>query len=229
MQLLHQTCRSRIDRLNAAGVTAGSSGKYGDQQRFSASTRSDTSSVRQKRYDDTIRSVDGSVLAIVAGLVWHGQRAHLVEVAAADGRDHLSFALGVRNFLLWASSTLCACEGPWPAGSGPAAAPLPASGRPRSSRPSSSCRSRCPPRRAPRSIAVKARSRASPSTLSCVLFRMNPAGTRRIRCAASVGPLERRDQRVLLVVASNELGLACRAAAVLASPRLRLPPGRTAP
>ena len=54
MQLLHQTCRSRIDRLNVAGVTAGSSGKYGDQQRFSASTRSDTSSVRQKRYDDTI-------------------------------------------------------------------------------------------------------------------------------------------------------------------------------
>ena len=53
MQLLHQTCRSRIDRLNVSGVTAGSSGKYGDQQRFSASTRSDTSSVRQKRYDDT--------------------------------------------------------------------------------------------------------------------------------------------------------------------------------
>ncbi len=26
MQLLHQTCRSRIDRLNAAGVTGGSSG-----------------------------------------------------------------------------------------------------------------------------------------------------------------------------------------------------------
>ena len=54
MQLLHQTCRSRIDRLNAAGVMAGSSGKCGDQQRFSASTRSATSSVRQKRYDDTI-------------------------------------------------------------------------------------------------------------------------------------------------------------------------------
>ena len=54
MQLLHQTCRSRIDRLNDAGVTAGWSGKYGDQQWFSASTSSDTSSVRQKRYDDTI-------------------------------------------------------------------------------------------------------------------------------------------------------------------------------
>ena len=53
MQLLHQTCRSRIDRLNEAGVIAGSSGKCGDQQRLSASTRSDTSSVRQKRYDDT--------------------------------------------------------------------------------------------------------------------------------------------------------------------------------
>src|SRR5215207_371811 len=52
MQLLHQTCRSRIDRLNAAGVMAGSSGKYGDQQRFSASTSSPISSVRQKRYDD---------------------------------------------------------------------------------------------------------------------------------------------------------------------------------
>ena len=49
MQLLHQTWRSRIDRLNAAGVVAGSSGKYGLQQRFSASTRSPMSSVRQKR------------------------------------------------------------------------------------------------------------------------------------------------------------------------------------
>jgi hypothetical protein len=52
MQLLHQTWRSRIDRLNVAGVTGASPGKYGDQQRFSASTRSATSSVRQKRYDD---------------------------------------------------------------------------------------------------------------------------------------------------------------------------------
>ena len=49
MQLLHQTWRSRIDRLNVAAVTAGSSGKCGDQQRFNASTSSDTSSVRQKR------------------------------------------------------------------------------------------------------------------------------------------------------------------------------------
>ncbi len=53
MQLLHQTWRSRIDRLKEAGVTAGWSGRYGAQQRFSASTSSDTSSVRQKRYDDT--------------------------------------------------------------------------------------------------------------------------------------------------------------------------------
>ena len=36
-----------------------------------------------------------------------------------------------------------------------------------------------------RSIAVAARSRASSSIRSCVLFRMKPAGTRRIRCAAS--------------------------------------------
>src|SRR5918993_3486634 len=52
-QLLHHTCRSRIDRLNVAAVTGGSSGKYGDQQRFSASTSSATSSVRQKRYELT--------------------------------------------------------------------------------------------------------------------------------------------------------------------------------
>jgi hypothetical protein len=49
-----QTCRSRIDRLNATGVIAGSSGKYGDQQRFSASTSSAMSSVRQKRYADMV-------------------------------------------------------------------------------------------------------------------------------------------------------------------------------
>src|SRR5829696_7049264 len=53
MQLLHHTWRSRIERLNAAGVMAGSSGKYGDQQRFSASTRSPMSSLRQNRYADT--------------------------------------------------------------------------------------------------------------------------------------------------------------------------------
>src|ERR671912_163573 len=58
MQLLHHTCRSRIDRLNVAAVTGGSSGKYGDQQRFSASTSSATSSVRQKRYE--LISVRGS-------------------------------------------------------------------------------------------------------------------------------------------------------------------------
>jgi hypothetical protein len=50
MQLLHQTWRSRIDRLNEAGVTGGSSGKHGDQQRFSASTSSPMSSERQNRY-----------------------------------------------------------------------------------------------------------------------------------------------------------------------------------
>jgi len=49
MLLLHQTWRSRIDRLNVAGVMGGSSGKYGAQQRFSASTRSPISSERQKR------------------------------------------------------------------------------------------------------------------------------------------------------------------------------------
>ena len=32
---------------------------------------------------------------------------------------------------------------------------------------------------------LRARSRASSSIRSCVLFRMKPAGTRRIRCAAS--------------------------------------------
>ena len=50
MQLLHQTCRSRIDRLKAAGVTGGSSGKCGAQQRFRASTSSPMSSVRQNLY-----------------------------------------------------------------------------------------------------------------------------------------------------------------------------------
>ena len=64
MQLLHQTWRSRIDRLNVSAVTAGSSGKYGDQQRFSASTSSDTSSVRQKRYDDTPITNDPPITAI---------------------------------------------------------------------------------------------------------------------------------------------------------------------
>src|SRR4249919_4407884 len=54
MQLLHQTCRSRIDRLNTAGVISGSSGTYGAQQRFSASTSRPMSSVRQKRYADIL-------------------------------------------------------------------------------------------------------------------------------------------------------------------------------
>ncbi len=56
MQLLHQTWRSRIDRLNATGVIGGSSGKYGDQQRFNAPTRSSMSSLRQKRYAVTPRA-----------------------------------------------------------------------------------------------------------------------------------------------------------------------------
>src|SRR6185436_17873092 len=108
MQLLHQTWRSRIDRLNVSGVIAGSPGKYGNQQRFSASTSSDTSSVRQKRYDDTIeftvpepwRKPGRSVPCVVAGLVRHVQRAHLVEVTAADSRDDLSLPLGVRDVLV---------------------------------------------------------------------------------------------------------------------------------
>src|SRR5215831_16579794 len=50
MQLLHHTCRSRMDRLNAAASVGGSSGKYGVQQRFSASTSRPMSSVRQNRY-----------------------------------------------------------------------------------------------------------------------------------------------------------------------------------
>ncbi len=54
MQLLHQTWRSRIDRLNAAGVISGSSGTYGARQRFSASTSRPMSSVRQKRYADIV-------------------------------------------------------------------------------------------------------------------------------------------------------------------------------
>ena len=57
MQLLDQTCKSRIDRLNVAGVMGGSSGKYGNQQRFNASLRSAMSSERQKRYA-VIRSAD---------------------------------------------------------------------------------------------------------------------------------------------------------------------------
>ena len=36
MQLLHHTCRSRIDRLKLAAVTGSSLGKCGSQQRFSA-------------------------------------------------------------------------------------------------------------------------------------------------------------------------------------------------
>src|SRR3954468_1627409 len=50
MQLLHQTWRSRMERLNVAAVVGPCSGKYGNQQRFSASTSSPMSSVRQNRY-----------------------------------------------------------------------------------------------------------------------------------------------------------------------------------
>src|SRR5262245_33549263 len=85
MQLLHQTCRSRIVRLKAAGVIAGSPGKYGAQQRFNASTSSATSSERQNRY-----ALKLSVLA-------HRQRSHLVEIRAAGalviGRDHFGHHL----------------------------------------------------------------------------------------------------------------------------------------
>src|SRR5262245_65419109 len=61
IQLLHQTWRSRIDRLNEAAVAGGSSGTYGAQQRFSASTRSPMSSVRQKRYALTFTPALSSV------------------------------------------------------------------------------------------------------------------------------------------------------------------------
>jgi len=46
---LHHTWRSRIDRLNAAAVMGGSSAKYGDQQRFNASTSSPMSFGRSGR------------------------------------------------------------------------------------------------------------------------------------------------------------------------------------
>src|SRR4029453_609780 len=62
MQLLHQTCRSRIERLNAAGVMGGSARKYREQQRLSASTRRSMSSVRQKRYAD-IQPPNGPISA----------------------------------------------------------------------------------------------------------------------------------------------------------------------
>ena len=52
MQLLHQTCKSRIDRLNVGAVIGGSSGKYGAQHRFNAPTSSSMSSVLQKRYEE---------------------------------------------------------------------------------------------------------------------------------------------------------------------------------
>ena len=58
MQLLHQTWRSRIDRLKAAAVIGGSPGTYGAQQRFSASTRRPMSSVRQNLYADKIGPID---------------------------------------------------------------------------------------------------------------------------------------------------------------------------
>jgi hypothetical protein len=51
MQLLHHTWRSRIERLNVAGVIGGSPGTYGAQQRFSALTSSPMSSERQKERD----------------------------------------------------------------------------------------------------------------------------------------------------------------------------------
>src|SRR5262245_42426096 len=50
MQLLHQTCTSRIDRLNAAASIGGSAGCCGAQHRFNASTSSPMSSVLQNLY-----------------------------------------------------------------------------------------------------------------------------------------------------------------------------------
>ena len=68
MQLLHQTWRSRIDRLNEAGVAGSSPGKCGAQQRFSASTSRPMSSVLQKRYDDNQPSGYSLDLRTVSGL-----------------------------------------------------------------------------------------------------------------------------------------------------------------
>ena len=70
MQLLHQTWRSRIDRLNEAGVVGDSPGKCGAQQRFSASTSRPMSSVLQKRYADTDNQPSGYSLDLrtVSGL-----------------------------------------------------------------------------------------------------------------------------------------------------------------
>ena len=68
MQLLHQTWRSRIDRLNDACVVGSSAGKCGAQQRFSASTSRPMSSVRQKRYADNQPSGYSLDLRTVSGL-----------------------------------------------------------------------------------------------------------------------------------------------------------------
>ena len=174
----------------------GSSGKYGAQQRFSAPTSSPMSSVRQNRYD--ILSGDsspgspytlarearparsrGSLATLVrSGPRGQRARAHLVEVAApVAGRDHHapSRAAGLRGRFRGRSG--------WPKAPSPGSCPAPGSSR--SSRPSSACRSRSRLRRASGRSRAAARSRASSSTRSCVWFRMNPAGTRKIRCTAS--------------------------------------------
>src|SRR4030095_1895255 len=113
IQLLHQTCRSRIDRLKAAGVIGSSSGKYGTQQRFSASTRSPMSSVRQKRYALTPRPPSRARLSAALrrdlaeaalrrrrGRTACGERAHLIEHRLCARRwwtlvvrDHLRHSL----------------------------------------------------------------------------------------------------------------------------------------
>src|SRR5688572_28264966 len=106
MQLLHQTCRWRIDHLNEAGVAGGSPGKYGDQQRFSASTSSATSSVRQKRYELTQLTRSDLVEVVPAvGILRpdnRGGRARLTRRRCrrcrtlrrcAVGRDHLGHHL----------------------------------------------------------------------------------------------------------------------------------------
>ena len=76
---------------------------------------------------------------------------------------------------------------------------------------STSPRSIAPP--SPEASARRSRSRASPSTLSCVLFRMNPAGTRRIRCAASVVQSKVEISGFFLSSRAMSFASRCRAAA----------------
>src|SRR5215472_15073959 len=103
-----------MDRLNAAASIGGSSGKYGAQQRFSASTRSPMSSVRQNLYAlmrASHRSGGTRPSAERATVYWsprgeaprtlmllaHRDRADLVQVGTAGalvvGGDHLGHHL----------------------------------------------------------------------------------------------------------------------------------------